>query len=116
MSKGFAAVQVVGNLTRDPELRMTGSGTYVCEFGVAVNKSRKVNGEWQDVAHFFDVVVWGKQGETCAQYLAKGRQVSIDGSLEQQRWEAQDGGKRSKVIVVANQVVFHGGAKDDFAF
>jgi single-strand DNA-binding protein len=110
MARGFARVMLVGNLTRDPELRQTPSGTSVCQFGVAVGRRYKdASGQWVDKASFFDVVVWGQQGENCAQYLSKGRQVAIDGRLEQQSWEAQDGSKRSKVEIVAENVVFIGG-------
>ena len=109
MSRGFARVTLVGNLTRDPELRQTPNGNSVCQFGVAVGRRYKdASGQWMDKASFFDVVVWGAQAEHCNQYLAKGRQVAIDGRLEQQSWEAQDGGKRSKVEIVAENVVFVG--------
>jgi single-strand DNA-binding protein len=110
MSRGFARVTLVGNLTRDPELRQTPSGTSVCQFGVAVGRRYKDNsGQWVDKASFFDVVVWGQQGENCAQYLSKGRQVVVDGRLEQRSYDAQDGSKRSKVEVIAENVVFVGG-------
>jgi len=110
MSRGFARVTLVGNLTRDPELRQTPGGTSVCQFGVAVGRRYKdASGQWIDKASFFDVVVWGQQGENCAQYLSKGRQVAIDGRLDQRSWEAQDGSKRSKVEIIAENVVFVGG-------
>ena len=110
MARGFARVTLVGNLTRDPELRQTPSGTSVCQFGVAVGRRYKdASGQWTDKASFFDVVVWGQQGENSAQYLTKGRQVAIDGRLEQRSWEAQDGSKRSKVEIIAENVVFVGG-------
>jgi single-strand DNA-binding protein len=110
MARGFARVTLVGNLTRDPELRQTPNGTSVCQFGVAVGRRYKdPSGQWVDAASFFDVVVWGQQGENCAQYLSKGRQVAVDGRLDQRSWEAQDGSKRSKVEIVAENVVFIGG-------
>ncbi len=110
MARGFARVTLVGNLTRDPELRQTPGGTSVCQFGVAVGRRYKdPSGQWVDKASFFDVVVWGQQGENCAQYLSKGREVAVDGRLDQRSWEAQDGGKRSKVEIVAEAVVFLGG-------
>ena len=110
MSKGFATVALVGNLTRDPELRQTAGGKSVCQLGVAVGYSYKdASGQWLDKPSFFDVTVWGAQGEACANYLTKGRQVAIHGRLDQQTWEAQDGSKRSKVAIVADQVVFVGG-------
>jgi single-strand DNA-binding protein len=110
MARGFARVTLVGNLTRDPELRQTPNGNSVCQFGVAVGRRYKdASGQWVDKASFFDVVVWGAQGENSAQYLSKGRQVANDGRLEQRSYEAQDGSKRSKVEIVAENVVFVGG-------
>jgi single-strand DNA-binding protein len=102
-------VVLVGNLTRDPELRHTPSGTAVCSLRLAVNTRRKdETGQWVDKPNYFDVTVWGAQGERCAQYLAKGRPVAIDGRLEWREWEAQDGGKRQAVEVVADSVQFLG--------
>lgn len=110
MARGIARVTLVGNLTRDPELRQTPSGTPVCQLGVAVNSSYKdSSGQWVEKPSFFDVVVWGTQGENCARYLAKGRQVAVDGRLDQRTWDAQDGSKRSKVEIVADTVMFIGG-------
>src|SRR4029077_19542316 len=104
-------VVLVGNLTRDPELRNTPSGTAVCSLRLAVNTRRKDagTGEWTEKPNYFDVTVWGNQGESCAQYLAKGRPVAIDGRLEWREWEAQDGTKRQAVEVVADSVQFLGG-------
>jgi len=103
-------VVITGNLTRDPELRHLGSGTAVCELRVAVNSSRKdQSGNWVDKANYFDVVVWGAQGENCANYLGKGRPVAIEGRLDWSEWEAKDGsGKRQAVRIVANKVQFLG--------
>jgi single-strand DNA-binding protein len=110
MARGIAHVTLVGNLTRDPELRQTPNGSSVCQMGVAVSRGYKdQSGQWAEKASFFDVVVWGPQGENCARYLTKGRQVAVDGHLEQRSWEAPDGGKRSKVEIVAETVVFIGG-------
>ena len=107
MARGIAHVTLVGNLTRDPELRQTPSGKSVCQLGVAVGSSYKdASGEWVEKSSFFDVVVWGAQGENCARYLTKGNQVAVDGRLDQRSWEAQDGAKRSKVEIIADQVVF----------
>jgi single-strand DNA-binding protein len=107
MARGIAHVTLVGNLTRDPELRQTPNGKSVCQLGVAVGSSYKdASGEWVEKSSFFDVVVWGAQGENCAKYLAKGNQVAVDGRLDQRSWEAQDGAKRSKVEIIADQVVF----------
>ena len=94
-------VVLVGNLTRDPELRHTPSGTAVCSLRIAVNTRRKdaTTGEWTEKPNYFDITVWGNQGESCAQYLSKGRPVAIDGRLEWREWEAQDGTKRQAVEV-----------------
>ena len=107
-------VVVVGNLTRDPELRHTQSGMAVCSLRIAVNTRRKDpgTGEWGEKPNYFDVTVWGNQGENCAQYLAKGRQVAIDGRLEWREWEAQDGSKRQAVEIIADSVQFLGGRGD----
>jgi single-strand DNA-binding protein len=103
-------VVLVGNLTRDPELRHTPSGMAVCSLRLAVNTRRKdSSGQWTEKPNYFDVTVWGNQGENCAQYLAKGRPVAIDGRLEWREWEAQDGTKRQAVEVVADTVQFLGG-------
>lgn len=105
-------VIVTGNLTRDPELRSTPSGTSVCSLRIAVNTRRKQGDEWVDQPNYFDVTVWGKQGENVAQYLAKGRPCAIDGRLEWREWES-DGGKRQAVQIVAESVQFLGGRDDD---
>jgi single-strand DNA-binding protein len=105
------SVVITGNLTKDPELRSTPSGTAVCKLRVAVNSRRKdgQSGEWVDKPNYFDVTVWGAQGENCAQYLSKGRPVAIEGRLEWREWEAKDGsGKRQAVQIVANTVQFLG--------
>lgn len=104
-------VVITGNLTKDPELRHTGGGTAVCDLRVAVNSRRKNSqtGGWEDKPNFFDVTVWGAQGENCANYLSKGRPVAIEGRLDWSEWEAKDGsGKRQKVQIIANSVQFLG--------
>ncbi len=103
-------VILTGNLTRDPELRTTPSGTPVCKLRLAVNTRRKDgSGQWVDKPNYFDVTVWGAQGENCANYLSKGRPVAIDGRLEWREWEASDGsGKRQSVDVIAESVQFLG--------
>ena len=102
-------VVLTGNLTRDPELRHTGGGTPVCELRVAVNSRRKEGQEWVDKPNYFDVTVWGAQGENCANYLSKGRPVAVEGRLDWREWEAKDGsGKRQAVSIVANSVQFLG--------
>jgi single-strand DNA-binding protein len=102
------SVVLVGNLTRDPELRHTPSGTAVCSLRLAVNTRRKdgATGQWTEKPNYFDIVVWGQQGENCAQYLAKGRRVGVQGRLEWREWEGQDGSKRQAVEIVAETVQF----------
>jgi single-strand DNA-binding protein len=109
-------VVMTGNLTADPELRSTPSGMSVCSLRLACNTRRKNNstGEWDDKPNFFNVTVWGAQGENCARFLAKGRPVAIDGRLEWREWEAQDGTKRQAVDIIADSVQFLG-SRDDVA-
>src|SRR6187455_3541684 len=103
-------VVLVGNLTKDPELRHTPSGTAVCNLRLAVNTRRKdETGQWVDKPNYFDITVWGNQGERCAQYLTKGRPVAIDGRLEWREWETPEGNKRQAVDIVADSVQFLGG-------
>jgi len=103
-------VVITGNLTRDPELRHLGSGTAVCKLRVAVNSRRKdgQSGEWVDKPNYFDVTVWGAQGENCANYLSKGRPVAVEGRLDWREWEDQGGNKRQSVEIIANTVQFLG--------
>jgi single-strand DNA-binding protein len=106
-------VVLTGNLTTDPELRSLPSGTSVCKLRVAVNTRRKgAGGEWEDKPNYFDVTVWGAQGENCARYLAKGRPVAIDGRLEWREWETENQGKRQAIDIVADSVQFLGGRDD----
>jgi single-strand DNA-binding protein len=108
-------VTITGNLTADPELRALPSGTSVCRLRVAVNHRRKndATGEWVEEPNYFDVTVFGAQGENCANYLFKGRPVAVDGRLRWSEWEAKDGsGKRQKVEIVAQTVQFLG-SRDD---
>jgi single-strand DNA-binding protein len=106
MSKSINQVILMGNLTRDPELRTTPSGQSVCGFGIAVNRSwQGSDGNQQDAVDYFDITAWGKLGELINQYMTKGRRVLIQGRLSYRQWE-QDGQKRSKVEVIANDVTF----------
>ena len=106
-------VVLTGNLTADPELRALPSGTSVCKLRVACNTRRKAaSGEWEDKPNYFDVTVWGAQGENCARYLSKGRPVAIDGRLEWREWESQEGQKRQAVDIIADSVQFLGGRED----
>jgi single-strand DNA-binding protein len=107
MASGVNRVCLIGHVVRAFEVKYTpGNNTAVCEFSIALNSREKVDGEWQDYASFVDVTVWGEQAEACAQYLGKGSQVGVDGKLRQDRWQTQDGGKRSKIKVVADNVQF----------
>src|SRR6266566_2984766 len=110
MAANINRVVLVGNLTKDPELRHTPSGTAVCSLRLAVNTRRKdsATGEWTEKPNYFDITVWGNQGESCAQYLAKGRPVAVDGRLEWREWDAQDGTKRQAVEIIADSVQFLG--------
>jgi single-strand DNA-binding protein len=101
-------VILIGRLTRDAELKYTSGGMAVCKFAIAVNKRRKQGEEWIEEASFFDIVLWGRQGESLNQYLVKGKQVAVDGELHQNRWE-KDGQPQSKVEIVANNVQLLGG-------
>lgn len=103
------SVVLVGNLTRDPELRTIPSGTSVCDLGIAVDERYKSGDEWKSRPNFFQVTVWGRQAETAAEYLEKGREVAIAGRLRWESWETEDGQKRSKVTVTADSVQFIGG-------
>src|SRR5438094_4779005 len=106
-------VVLTGNLTRDPELRTTGGGTSVCKLRIACNPRRKDScGQCVDKPNYFDVTVWGAQGENCATYLQKGRPVAIDGRLEWREWEAEGGAKRQAIDIIADSVQFLGGRPD----
>ncbi len=105
----------MGRLTRDPELRYTPNGTAVSNISLAVNRRWKGDDQTKEEVSFFDIVVFGKQAENCSEYLEKGRQVLIEGRLQQRRWETDDGQKRSKVEVVASNVQFLGSGKSDTA-
>lgn len=100
-------VFLIGNLTRDPELRYTPGGQAVCHFTLAVNRSYNDKaGQKKEEAAFLRVTVWGKQGEACAQYLSKGRSAFVEGRLQSRSWETDDGQKRSAVDVVAERIQF----------
>ena len=102
-------VVLTGNLTRDPELRNLPSGMAVCSLRIACNTRRKDgSGNWVDKPNYFDVTVWGAQGENCAQYLAKGRPVAVDGRLEWREWDDKEGHKRQSVDIIADSVQFLG--------
>jgi len=99
-------VVITGNLTADPELRSTPNGTPVCNLRIACNTRRKSGEEWVDKPNYFNVTVWGAQGENAARYLSKGRPVAVDGRLEWREWEAEDASKRQAVEIIADSVQF----------
>ena len=107
-------VVLTGNLTRDPELRALSSGNSVCSLRLACNGRRKNNqtDQWEDVPNYFDITVWGAQGENCHRYLSKGRPVAIDGRLQWREFTDKDGNKRQAVDIVAESVQFLGGRED----
>jgi single-strand DNA-binding protein len=108
-------VIITGNLTADPELRSLPSGTSVCKLRVACNTRRKDNstGEWVDKPNYFDVTVWGAQGENCARYLSKGRPVAVDGRLEWREWQDKEGNNRQGIDIIADTVQFLSSPRDD---
>ncbi len=114
MAANINRVVLVGNLTKDPELRHTPSGMAVCSLRIAVNSRRKdgATGEWTEKPNYFSITVWGNQGESCAQYLSKGRPVAVDGRLDWREYQAQDGTKREAIEIVADSVQFLGGRQD----
>ena len=107
-------VVITGNLTKDPELKALPSGTALCELRIACNTRRKEKNElvdeWVDKPNYFNVKVWGAQGENVARFLTRGRPVAIDGRLEWREWEAQDGSKRQAIDIIADTVQFLGNA------
>jgi len=106
MARSLNQVTLMGNLTRDPELRQTPTGQNVTSFSLALNRSYKdQSGEWQEATDYIDIVCWGPLAERVAQYLSKGRRCLVQGRLQSRNWE-QDGAKRSKVEVLANDVTF----------
>lgn len=113
MANNLNRVCLTGNLTSEPELRSLPSGMSVCKLRLAVNTRKKEGEEWVEKPNYFDVTVWGKQGESCAQYLSRGRPVAIDGRLEWREWEDKDtGAKRNAIDVIADSVQFLGSPKD----
>ncbi len=113
MARSFNQVILMGNLTRDPELRSTPNGQSVCSFSLALNRSYKgSDGNWQEVTDYVDCVAWGPLGERVSQYLQKGRPCLVNGRLQSRSWE-QEGQKRSKIEVVASDVTFLGGGQGE---
>lgn len=111
MAGNLNKVFLLGNLTRDPELRHTANGNSVASFSIAVNRTYKGNdGDLKKETSYFNIVVWGKMGENCAKYLSKGRPVLVEGRLQNRSWEAEDGTKRYATDIVADNVQFLGSA------
>jgi single-strand DNA-binding protein len=107
-------VIITGNLTRDPEIRSTPSGQSVCSLRVACNGRRRnpQTQDWEDAPNYFDVTVWGAQGENCHRYLSKGRPIAVDGRLQWREWSDKEGNKRQSVDIIADSVQFLGGRDD----
>lgn len=106
MAKDLNKAMIIGNLTRDPEMRTTQSGQQVASFSVATNRQWKnASGETQEQAEFHDIVVWGRLAEICTQYLAKGRKAYFEGRLQTRQWEAQDGSKRQRTEIVVEEMI-----------
>ena len=101
-------VMITGNLTRDPELRATGSGMQILQFGVAVNDRRRnqQTGEWEDYPNFVDCVVFGSRADALSRFLSKGSKVAVEGKLRYSSWEAKEGGRRSKLEVIVDDLDF----------
>lgn len=110
-TRSLNRVQLIGNLTRDPELRYTPQGTAVATFGVATNRQWTTDdGQKHEEAEFSNIVVWNKLAEIVAEFLKKGRQVYVEGRLATREWEGQDGQKRRTTEIIANEVIFLGGS------
>ncbi len=106
MARSLNQVTLMGNLTRDPELRQTPNGQSVCSFSLALNRSYKdASGDWKEATDYVDIVAWANLGERVAQYVTKGRRVLVQGRLQSRSWE-QDGAKRNKIEVLASDVTF----------
>ncbi|MCR9143797.1 MAG: single-stranded DNA-binding protein [bacterium] len=112
MANDLNRVQLIGRLTRDPELRQTGSGTAYCRFGIANNRNYTTNGERREEVSFFNCVSWGRQAEIINQYCRKGKQVAVDGRLQQRSWEDKEGKKQSSVDVVVENLQMLGAPGD----
>lgn len=116
MAGNLNKVFLLGNLTRDPELRHTAQGTSVANFSIAVNRTYKGNdGDFKKETSYFNIIVWGKTGENCAKFLTKGRPVLVEGRLQNRSYETQEGQKRTVTEIVADNVQFLGGGRSDAA-
>ncbi len=116
MAKSLNRVQLIGNLTRDPELRYTPTGTAVCTFGIATNRSWTTeSGEKKEEADFHRIVAWNKLAELCSQFLIKGRKIYVEGRLSTRSWTAQDGQQRSATEVVIDDMILLDSKRPDVA-
>lgn len=114
MARHYNRVVLIGNLTKDPELRYTPNNTAVTDFGLAVNRNyQDGSGEWQEDTTFVDITVWGRQAENASQYLTKGNRVFLEGRLDLDQWETDAGEKRSKLGVTAERLSFLDSVQDD---
>lgn len=116
MAKSLNRVQLIGNLTRDPELRYTPNGTAVCSFGIATNRSWTTDsGEKKDEAEFHNIVAWNKLAELCSQFLKKGGKVYVDGRLATRSWNAQDGTPRTRTEIVISDMILLDGKRAEIS-
>lgn len=114
MARSLNRVQLIGNLTRDPELRYTPSGTPVCTFSIATNRNWTTdNGDKKEEAEFHRIVAWNKLAELCSQFLVKGRKVFVEGRLATRNWQAQDGTQRSATEVVISDMILLDSKRDE---
>lgn len=105
MSKNINTVVIAGRTTKDPEIKVTPSGTAVLSLSLAVNDTKKnAQGEWEEIANFFDCVLFGERAERIAQYITKGSKLTVNGRLHQNRWQAQDGTNRSSVSIIVQDI------------
>ena len=107
----YNKVILMGNLAKNPELRYTPSGAAVASLRLAVNHRCRQKDEFKDEVSYFDIVTFGKQAESCAEHLTKGRHILIDGRLQERRWKTEEGQRRTEIEVIANQIYFLGELK-----
>ena len=113
MAQDINTVFEIGRLTKDPEVKYTTGGTAKMDLSIAVNRSVKENDKWTSRASFFDIEYWGKKAEGINQYLHKGKQIGVQGYLDQKRWTGQDGTNHNKIVIVADTIQLIGGEKQE---
>lgn len=111
LMRSINTVLLTGGITKDAETKYTGGGMAIASFALAVTDSKKVGDQWQDESHYFDCTMFGKQAEAVGKLLTKGQQVTLTGKLRQERWE-KDGQKRSKVVIIVDDIILHRGKSD----